>query len=207
MNDSFFYRAKQTVYKWWCVIYKPVYKLTHHGYWPEEKEPYYVPPKESVTPAINPDVKPEEISLSLEDTTDSKSPNTPVSTNDTSPSQTSDDAAKRAQEILDRLNKEAAAEEAKKQAEIDAARRKAEEDAKLASILKSTQRDISQYINEGMASRDSVADETPAPESSDDVLKRAQEIMDRLNKEAAEDEAKKQAEIDAAKEYARQHNL
>lgn len=207
MNDSFFYRAKQTVYKWWCVIYKPVYKLTHHGYWPEEKEPYYVPPKESVTPAINPDVKPEDISLSLEDTTDSKSPNTPVSTNDASPSQTSDDAAKRAQEILDRLNKEAAADEAKKQAEIDAARRKAEEDAKLASILKSTQRDISQYINEGLASRDSVADETPAPEASDDVLKRAQEIMDRLNKEAAEDEAKKQAEIDAAKEYARQHNL
>lgn len=207
MNDSFLYRAKQTVYKWWCVIYKPVYKLTHHGYWPAEKEPYYVPPKESATPAINPDVQPEDISLSFEDTTDNKAPDSPVSTNDASPSQTSDDAAKRAQEILDRLNKEAAADEAKKQAEIDAARRKAEEDAKLASILKSTQRDISQYINEGMASRDSVADEAPAPEASDDVLKRAQEIMDRLNKEAAEDEAKKQAEIDAAKEYARQHNL
>lgn len=41
----FFTRIKQTVYKWWCVIYKPVYKLVHHGDWPEEKEPGYVPPK------------------------------------------------------------------------------------------------------------------------------------------------------------------
>lgn len=41
----FFTRVKRTVYKWWCVIYKPVYKLVHHGNWPEEKEPGYVPPK------------------------------------------------------------------------------------------------------------------------------------------------------------------
>ncbi len=41
----FFTRIKRTVYKWWCVIYKPVYKLIHHGNWPEEKEPGYVPPK------------------------------------------------------------------------------------------------------------------------------------------------------------------
>lgn len=41
----FFTRVKQTVYKWWCVVYKPVYKLVHHGNWPEEKEPGYVPPE------------------------------------------------------------------------------------------------------------------------------------------------------------------
>lgn len=41
----FFTHVRQTVYKWWCVIYKPVYKLVHHGNWPEEKEPGYVPPK------------------------------------------------------------------------------------------------------------------------------------------------------------------
>lgn len=36
----------------------------------------------------------------------------------------------------------------------------------------------------------------------DDVMARAQEIMDRLNKEAAEDEAKKQAQIEEAKRQA-----
>lgn len=42
-NDKygFFYNVRQTVYKWWCVVYKPAYKLFHHGYWPAEKEPYY----------------------------------------------------------------------------------------------------------------------------------------------------------------------
>lgn len=45
----FFTRVKQTVYKWWCVVYKPVYKLVHHGHWPEEKEPGYVPPKKDDT--------------------------------------------------------------------------------------------------------------------------------------------------------------
>ena len=45
---------------------------------------------------------------------------------------------------MDRLNREAAEDEAKKQAEIEAARQKAAEQDRLNSILKSTQRDISQ---------------------------------------------------------------
>ncbi len=187
MNDGFFYRAKQTVYKWWCIIYKPVYKLIHHGYWPEEKEPYYVPEPKPEIPSVTPE--------------------SPSAQPDTADVADSDNSALRAQEILDRLNREAAEEEAKKQAEIDAARKKAEEDARLASILKSTRRDISQYINEGMANREHIANAEPKPEVDDDVLKRAQEIMDRLNKEAAEDEAKKQAEIEAAKDFARKNNL
>ncbi len=224
MYNSFLYKAKQTVYKWWCVIYKPVYKLTHHGYWPAEKEPYYVPPEQKGTPApmpIAPQIEPDNISLDLEDTketviaTEVTPDNTQkdVTTMDKVQNKSAisdDDSAKRAQEIMDRLNREAAADEAKKQAEIDAARRKAEEDARVASILKSNQHDISQYISEGIASRKDPESETvveEAPQADDDVLKRAQEIMDRLNQEAAEDEAKKQAEIEAAKEYARQNNL
>lgn len=37
MYDNFLFRAKRTVYKWWCIVYKPVYKLIHNGEWPEEK--------------------------------------------------------------------------------------------------------------------------------------------------------------------------
>ncbi|MBE5943738.1 MAG: hypothetical protein E7258_02345 [Lachnospiraceae bacterium] len=134
----------------------------------------------------------------------------------TSPTESSDDAAARAKEIMDRLNREAAEDEAKKRAEIEAARRKAEEQDRLNSILKSTQRDISQYITEGMAHRDEQQSNSSAPAENqeldtsnvdDETLRKAQEIMDRLNREAAEDEAKKQAEIEAAKEFARKNNL
>ena len=36
MYDNFLFRAKRTVYKWWCIVYKPVYKLIHNGEWPED---------------------------------------------------------------------------------------------------------------------------------------------------------------------------
>ncbi len=47
-------------------------------------------------------------------------------------------------------------------------------------------------------------DEAPKTDATDEQLRRAQEIIDRLNREAAEDEAKKQAEIDAAKQAAKE---
>ncbi len=220
MYDNFFYKAKQTVYKWWCVIYKPVYKLTHHGYWPAEKEPYYIPPVEKqqqqLASQMAKQISDTETEISLEDTT-TKDTVSVAPTNDTtsindsssSKSESAEDAAARAKEIMDRLNREAAEDEAKKQAEIEAARQKAAEQDRLNSILKSTQRDISQYISEGMAHRDETTQATQedTPTASDEALRRAQEIMDRLNREAAEDEAKKQAEIEAAKEFARKNNL
>lgn len=220
MYDNFFYKARQTVYKWWCVIYKPVYKLTHHGYWPAEKEPYYVPPEEKqqqqLASQMAKQISDTEAEISLEDTTAkdtvSVAPTNNTTSSNDNPSikgESAEDAAARAKEIMDRLNREAAEDEAKKQAEIEAARQKAAEQDRLNSILKSTQRDISQYISEGMAHREeaqhTIQEETPT--ASDEALRRAQEIMDRLNREAAEDEAKKQAEIEAAKEYARKNNL
>lgn len=220
MYDNFFYKARQTVYKWWCVIYKPVYKLTHHGYWPAEKEPYYIPPEEKqqqqLASQMAKQISDTEAEISLEDTTAkdtvSVAPTNNTTSSNDNPSikgESAEDAAARAKEIMDRLNREAAEDEAKKQAEIEAARQKAAEQDRLNSILKSTQRDISQYISEGMAHREeaqpAVQEETPT--ASDEALRRAQEIMDRLNREAAEDEAKKQAEIEAAKEYARKNNL
>ena len=46
MYDNFLFRAKRTVYKWWCIVYKPVYKLIHNGEWPEEKEPHICLPNQ-----------------------------------------------------------------------------------------------------------------------------------------------------------------
>ncbi|MBQ9234193.1 MAG: hypothetical protein IJ167_09190 [Lachnospiraceae bacterium] len=49
--------------------------------------------------------------------------------------------------------------------------------------------------------------ESSTSDATEEQLRRAQEIIDRLNREAAEDEAKKQAEIDAAKQRAKDAGL
>lgn len=247
INNGFFYNVKQTVYKWWCVIYRPVYKLMHHGYWPAEKEPYYIPPETNATvnstaaetTVSNESPVPESIQENSQFATQKslqsnlqatvqnpsqgdlqatvqKASQDDLQSPDSDSTGSSDDSARRAQEIMDRLAREAAEDEAKKQAEIDAAKRKAEEEARLASIMNANKVDISQFINQGMANRsasnetsstNTVTESTNNNQSNDEAMRRAQDIIDRLNREAAEDEAKKQAEIDAAKEYARQNNL
>lgn len=187
-NQGLFYNVRQTVYKWWCVVYKPAYKLFHHGYWPAEKEPYYQPPTQQ--PVTQTEAQIKEQSIETSDTKISQAPTTdaqalansilsskqgnidamvanttPVKPNtqedkaekaeepEIDLSSVDPDALARANEIMARLASEAAADEAKKQAEIEAAKAKADEDARLASILKSTKVDISAFIEEGKAQR------------------------------------------------------
>lgn len=95
---------------------------------------------------------------------------------------------KRAQEIIDRLNSEAAADEAAKQAEIEEAKRKAAEQAGAAG-----------GDNNASAGGESGGDDAGSQGDKEaEEMRRAQEIFERLQREAAEDEAKKQAELDAA---------
>ncbi|MGN0494860.1 MAG: hypothetical protein ACI4GW_01400 [Lachnospiraceae bacterium] len=96
-----------------------------------------------------------------------------------------------AQMIMDRINRE---REEKRKQDMEKARLKAEEDAKLASIMNANKVDVNAFIKAGK--------EAMEHKQEDEALIRAQEIMDRLNREAAEDEAKKQAEIEAAKQKA-----
>lgn len=161
--DNFFVRAKQTVYKWWCVVYKPVYKLTHNGYWPNEKEPGYKPPVEDkkqkdlaakLASQIMADKQDSVNDLVLQssatsETESSKEEAQPIKEPEIDLSTVDSDALARAQEIMDRLNKEAAEDEAKKQAEINQAKKQAEEQEKLAAIMKANQVDISAFIEEG----------------------------------------------------------
>ncbi len=197
-NYGFFYKVKQTVYKWWCVVYKPTYKLFHKGYWPAEKEPYYemqmaIARDEQVAKlaqAANVDAedlassilssKQENIDTMVANTAPLKQVSNVAPQSEEEPdvdlSQVDPEALSKANEILARLASEAAADEAKKQAEIDAARKKAMEDEK-AAIKK-------------------------AKSDEEAAKSRAEEIMARLASEAAADEAKKQAEIDAARKKA-----
>ena len=176
-NYGFFYKARQTVYKWWCVVYKPTYKLFHQGYWPAEKEPYYEmnmakavaeeAEKKAQADTTNAEDLANQILSSKQGNVDAMVANTtpikPDATDNTTPEAESEinlssvdpDALAKANEIMARLASEAAADEAKKQAEINAAKVKADEDARLASIIKSTKVDISAFIEEGKAKRNS----------------------------------------------------
>lgn len=102
--------------------------------------------------------------------------------------------------VLNRINQE---KEDLRRKEIELAKREAEEKARIAAIMNANKVDVNSFIQAGKEAYEEVQQQ----DSNDDAkkaeeLRRAQEIMERLNREAAEDEAKKQAEIDAAKREA-----
>lgn len=183
MYDNFLFRAKRTVYKWWCIVYKPVYKLTHNGNWPMEKQPEvkYAAPKQAPQPApldaqaladavldtnrqsqhnID-DLVSEAAHMSAEPTASAPAVNAEPDISSTNsaldldpeeiPAGVDDDVLARANEIMARLNREAAEDEEKKQREIEAAKEKAAEQERLAAILKSTERNIDAFIQEGLS--------------------------------------------------------
>ncbi len=90
--------------------------------------------------------------------------------------------------------------EAGRAAKEEIAARKADEQARRESA-----EEIAKEVQPATAVKMAVDEALEKKRKQDEDLRRAQEIMDRLNREAAEDEAKKQAEIDAAKEEAKKH--
>ena len=89
--------------------------------------------------------------------------------------------------------------------EIEEARRQAQEQERIATIMNANQVNLKAFIEAGKASREAVKASSKQEAMSEEELqkqeemRRAQEIIDRLNREAAEDEAKKQAQIEEAK--------
>lgn len=104
-------------------------------------------------------------------------------------------------EVLRRINEE---KEEKRRKEIEKAKQKASEEARIAAIMNANKVDVNAFIEAGKAAKEEIAAKKVEEQREED-LRRAQEIMDRLNREAAEDEAKKQAEIDAAKQEAKKY--
>ncbi len=129
---------------------------------------------------------------------------------------------KDALEILNRLERERQEADARKQKEIEEALQKKQEQERIDAILNANKMKVDEFIEEGIAGRNNTenlkseddssraigegADSLEVCESdskADEDMRRAQEILDRLNREAAEDEAKKVAEIEEMKEKAR----
>lgn len=107
-----------------------------------------------------------------------------------------------AQAVMDRINRE---REEKRLQDLEKARMKAEEEARLASIMNANKVDVDAFIQAGKKAMDEKTEEaSPSSDVDADALARAQEIMDRLNREAAEDEAKKLQEIEDAKKKAQE---
>lgn len=107
-------------------------------------------------------------------------------------------------EVLRRIELE---KEEKKQREIEEARRKVQEQEKIAAIMKAGRVDVSAFIAEGKARQEAL----PSSQASGmdrlqsrEEKNRAQEILERLNREAEEDERKKRQEIEEAKRQAKE---
>lgn len=103
-------------------------------------------------------------------------------------------------EVLNRIQQQ---KEQERQKDIERARQQATEEARIASIMNANKVNVDAFIEAGKAAiTDNNQEEQQ--EVADEDMQKAQEIIDRLNREAAEDEAKKQAEIEAAKQQARE---
>lgn len=111
-----------------------------------------------------------------------------------------------AQLVMERINRE---REEKRKKDME----KAQEEARLAAIMNANKVDVNAFIQAGKEAREEKEKEETAYEESGnegttgvdpDAMARAEEIIARLNREAAEDEAKKQAEIEEAKKQAKE---
>lgn len=101
--------------------------------------------------------------------------------------------------VLNRIQQE---KEQERQREIEKAKQQAQEKERIASIMSANKVDVNAFIEAGKAAiQDNNEEHT---DTVDEDMQKAQDIIERLNREAAEDEAKKQAEIDAAKQMAKE---
>ena len=90
------------------------------------------------------------------------------------------------------------------QQEIEKERSKREEQDRIASIMNANKVNVNAFIEAGKAAIEANQEkEEKTADLKDEEARRAHEIIDRLNREAAEDEAKKQAEIEEAMRQAK----
>ncbi len=100
-------------------------------------------------------------------------------------------------EVMRRIERE---NEEKKQRDVENARKKAQEQEQIDAIMQANKVDVNAFIEEGKAMQDS----TEISNTTSAEYDRAMEILERLNREAAEDQAKKAAEIETAKRQAKE---
>lgn len=217
--DNFFVKAKRTVYKWWSVVYFPVYKAVHNGDYPPGAYKYGLAENQAAKQlaasqmvqhqvAMNQAAQVEYAKMNLAQAQmqgvqvapesvamvqNAQSQVTiPTVVNGQASAVTLTDYIEAGGEtkILESL----AEEELKKRAveEAEEAYEKEQAESALEKIENAKH-------EKGLDVEDTSSEDVSSTTATQEELDRANEIYERLMREAAEDEAKKQAEIDAAK--------
>lgn len=190
-SGHFFGRIKGNVIKWWQQTLLPVLKINNN----RDQGRLDWKQKETVTPDPVPDQKSTVVSEE--------------ELGDLHKQDEDQDTLRLAQQKAEQMQREG---EERRQKEIDKARRKLQEQERIASIMDANKVDVNAFIQAGREAQNSIREQADGKEQQhseteqqkDEDMRRAQEIIDRLNREAAEDEAKKQAEIDVAKQKAKE---
>ena len=103
-----------------------------------------------------------------------------------------------ADDILKQFESQKQREEEKKRKEIEEVRRKRQEEERIAAIMNANKVDVNAFIAEGKAIRETESEK----KQQENTMLKAQEIIDRLNREAMADIEKEKAEIEAARQKA-----
>lgn len=196
MSSGFFGRVKGNLIKWWQLVVLPVLRINNNA--SKKTERYVTQENREPVPAVNTPVS------------GSTAVNTPV--NESTAGNMVHNAAEAVPEtakvqspdgedpleVLNRINQE---KEKQRLKEIEEGRQRAQEQERIASIMNANKVDVNAFIEAGKAAVEA-SDREEEERRKEEEMRRAQEIIDRLNREAAEDEAKKQAEIEEAKKQA-----
>ena len=184
---GFFKSVKGHVIKWWQQVILPVFHLNNNG---KRNTPNAKEEKKKTDNGIN---EVEQVNVYVKEQVNTYTKEQMKGENVVNSVGEQDAAA-----ILERLEREKREEVERTQREIDEIRRKNQEQERIAAILNANQMNVNAFIAEGKASRENTSGEVNIKEQAD--MQRAQEILDRLNREAAEDDAKKRAEIEAIRQ-------
>ena len=212
---NFFKYISSNIVKWWQVHITPILHINNNkkgrgrfeggdgsleNQYAAEAAERAVESVESANPTMNSQVSDGAYDDQISQDASGKSTINSDLLNNKIPDGTSADAM----EVLNRINKEK--DEARKKA-VEKQWKKREEEERIAAIMNAGKVDVNAFIEEGRSKAAETTGEASTSDATEEQLRRAQEIIDRLNREAAEDEAKKQAEIDAAKQRAKDAGL
>lgn len=202
-KGGFFSKITGHVIKWWQLVFLPVFTLNNNGKMGRNKKDSNnnFQSKDNKLDDVTQrtkqilDEKQEKINKAIEEGKRYRTDDTKSTENNTDP-----------MKVLSRLEREKLEEEQRRQKEIEEVRKQAQEKARIASILNANKVDVNAFIEVGKAScsnkRETTKELSDEEVKKQEEIKRAQEIIERLNREAAEDEAKKKAEIEEAKRQA-----
>lgn len=178
------------VIKWWHLVMKPVLRIDNN----ESRQEKSVQPKEQLKPEdVQSEPEQQFISEKVQSASETKQVKPEEQQRKLEERQAKPTEDRSAMDFIERMNAE---KEEKRKKLLE----QAQEQARINEILNANKVNVEAFIQVG---KDAIQEKEEQKETiDDDVMARAQEIMDRLNKEAAEDEAKKQAQIEEAKRQA-----